>query len=99
MGQTLSEPVTIKDTSGCQNASVKVGASCMQGWRISILYFLILQTKKHKHYTIMKMWLVFLLYLFSELSKDVFVIWQSKYMCKFVNNEQGKSMCTVTDLI
>ena len=37
MGQTLSEPVTTKETSSCQNTLVKVGASCMQGWRISIL--------------------------------------------------------------
>ena len=37
MGQTLSEPVTTKDTFKCENAQVKVGSSCMQGWRISIL--------------------------------------------------------------
>lgn len=37
MGQTLSEPVTAKETSSCANEFVKVGASCMQGWRISIL--------------------------------------------------------------
>ena len=37
MGQTLSEPVTKKESSSDENHSLKVGASCMQGWRISIL--------------------------------------------------------------
>lgn len=36
MGQTLSEPVTTKETSSCQNHAVKVGVSCMQGWRINM---------------------------------------------------------------
>lgn len=36
MGQTLSEPVTAKETSSCMNDVVKVGASCMQGWRINM---------------------------------------------------------------
>ncbi|XP_052277682.1 probable protein phosphatase 2C T23F11.1 isoform X1 [Dreissena polymorpha] len=36
MGQTLSEPVTTKETTSCQNAAVRVGASCMQGWRINM---------------------------------------------------------------
>lgn len=36
MGQTLSEPVTAKETSSCMNDQVKVGASCMQGWRINM---------------------------------------------------------------
>ncbi|KAG8191961.1 hypothetical protein JTE90_002235 [Oedothorax gibbosus] len=36
MGQTLSEPVTAKETSSCANEFVKVGASCMQGWRINM---------------------------------------------------------------
>ncbi|XP_053398734.1 probable protein phosphatase 2C T23F11.1 isoform X1 [Mercenaria mercenaria] len=36
MGQTLSEPVTTKETSSCQNSAVKVGVSCMQGWRINM---------------------------------------------------------------
>ncbi|XP_060570103.1 probable protein phosphatase 2C T23F11.1 isoform X1 [Ruditapes philippinarum] len=36
MGQTLSEPVTTKETSCCQNNQVKVGVSCMQGWRINM---------------------------------------------------------------
>lgn len=40
MGQTLSEPVTVKETSSCHNDFLKVGASCMQGWRISILLIL-----------------------------------------------------------
>ena len=35
MGQTLSEPITQKETSRCENEFLKVGASCMQGWRIS----------------------------------------------------------------
>ena len=38
MGQTLSEPVTKKETSSDENHTLKVGASCMQGWRISILF-------------------------------------------------------------
>ncbi|OWF39618.1 probable protein phosphatase 2C T23F11.1 [Mizuhopecten yessoensis] len=36
MGQTLSEPVTTKETSSCQNQFLKVGSSCMQGWRINM---------------------------------------------------------------
>ncbi|RMX40314.1 hypothetical protein pdam_00008697 [Pocillopora damicornis] len=36
MGQTLSEPVTTKDTSSCSNKLYKVGSSCMQGWRINM---------------------------------------------------------------
>ncbi|XP_074039266.1 probable protein phosphatase 2C T23F11.1 isoform X2 [Leptinotarsa decemlineata] len=36
MGQTLSEPVTAKDTSCCQNSIFQVGSSCMQGWRINM---------------------------------------------------------------
>lgn len=36
MGQTLSEPVTAKETTACQNNLYKVGSSCMQGWRIKM---------------------------------------------------------------
>lgn len=36
MGQTLSEPVTTKDTKELENHLVKVGSSCMQGWRINM---------------------------------------------------------------
>ncbi|XP_052847152.1 probable protein phosphatase 2C T23F11.1 [Drosophila gunungcola] len=36
MGQTLSEPVTAKESSYCQNAAFRVGSSCMQGWRINM---------------------------------------------------------------
>lgn len=36
MGQTLSEPITSKDTSNCENEFLKVGSSCMQGWRINM---------------------------------------------------------------
>ncbi|KAH8379982.1 hypothetical protein KR009_008303 [Drosophila setifemur] len=36
MGQTLSEPVTAKESSYCQNAVFRVGSSCMQGWRINM---------------------------------------------------------------
>lgn len=36
MGQTLSEPVTAKQSSMCQDERYKVGASCMQGWRVSM---------------------------------------------------------------
>ncbi|XP_046394221.1 probable protein phosphatase 2C T23F11.1 isoform X2 [Ischnura elegans] len=36
MGQTLSEPVTNKESSRCQNKWLKVGSSCMQGWRINM---------------------------------------------------------------
>ena len=38
MGQTLSEPVTAKETTSCHNDQYKVGSSSMQGWRISILF-------------------------------------------------------------
>uniref|UniRef100_A0A182QBY2 protein-serine/threonine phosphatase n=1 Tax=Anopheles farauti TaxID=69004 RepID=A0A182QBY2_9DIPT len=34
MGQSLSEPVTSKETAFCQNDLYKVGSSCMQGWRM-----------------------------------------------------------------
>lgn len=34
MGQSLSEPVTAKETSSCSTDTLKVGASSMQGWRI-----------------------------------------------------------------
>ena len=36
MGQTLSEPVTTKDTSSFHNESMLVGTSAMQGWRINM---------------------------------------------------------------
>lgn len=36
MGQTLSEPVTTKQTESCQNKYLKVGSSSMQGWRITM---------------------------------------------------------------
>lgn len=36
MGQILSEPVTTKESSYCQNSELVVGSSCMQGWRISM---------------------------------------------------------------
>ncbi|EDW92728.1 probable protein phosphatase 2C T23F11.1 [Drosophila yakuba] len=36
MGQTLSEPVTTKDSACCGNASYRVGSSCMQGWRVEM---------------------------------------------------------------
>ncbi|KAI0228535.1 putative protein phosphatase 2C T23F11.1 [Lamellibrachia satsuma] len=36
MGQTLSEPVTAKETSICGNANLRVASSCMQGWRINM---------------------------------------------------------------
>ncbi|KAG1684372.1 putative protein phosphatase 2C T23F11.1 [Nymphon striatum] len=36
MGQTLSEPLTAKETSCCANDVLRVGASCMQGWRINM---------------------------------------------------------------
>ena len=35
MGQTLSEPITQKETTKCENEFLKVGSSSMQGWRIS----------------------------------------------------------------
>lgn len=34
MGQTLSEPVTAKESAYCQNDNYRVGSSCMQGWRL-----------------------------------------------------------------
>ncbi|XP_019877597.1 probable protein phosphatase 2C T23F11.1 isoform X2 [Aethina tumida] len=36
MGQTLSEPVTVKESACCQNSLFRVGSSCMQGWRINM---------------------------------------------------------------
>jgi len=36
MGQTLSEPITTKETTSLRNASVTVASSCMQGWRVSM---------------------------------------------------------------
>ncbi|XP_017058922.1 probable protein phosphatase 2C T23F11.1 [Drosophila ficusphila] len=36
MGQTLSEPVTTKDSACCGNAAYRVGSSCMQGWRVEM---------------------------------------------------------------
>lgn len=36
MGQTLSEPITAKESASMQNDKVKVGSSSMQGWRISM---------------------------------------------------------------
>ncbi|CAG9819555.1 unnamed protein product [Phaedon cochleariae] len=36
MGQTLSEPVTVKGTSCCENTLFRVGSSCMQGWRVNM---------------------------------------------------------------
>lgn len=36
MGQTLSEPVTEKESACCQNHQYRVGSSCMQGWRINM---------------------------------------------------------------
>ncbi|XP_002741378.3 putative protein phosphatase 2C T23F11.1, partial [Saccoglossus kowalevskii] len=36
MGQTLSEPVTTKETTRDGNHAFKIGSSCMQGWRINM---------------------------------------------------------------
>ncbi|CAI5445497.1 unnamed protein product [Caenorhabditis angaria] len=36
MGQTLSEPVTNKESASCANENYLVGSSCMQGWRINM---------------------------------------------------------------
>jgi len=36
MGQTLSEPVTTKESAYCQNEKFRVGSSCMQGWRVNM---------------------------------------------------------------
>ncbi|KAK0417757.1 hypothetical protein QR680_013191 [Steinernema hermaphroditum] len=36
MGQTLSEPITAKESASCGNEQYKVGSSCMQGWRINM---------------------------------------------------------------
>lgn len=37
MGQTLSEPVTTKQSATCADSQYMVASSCMQGWRISKL--------------------------------------------------------------
>lgn len=34
MGQTLSEPVTAKESATCENKDLLVGSSSMQGWRV-----------------------------------------------------------------
>jgi len=36
MGQTLSEPITTKESTALENGKYKVGSSCMQGWRVSM---------------------------------------------------------------
>jgi len=36
MGQTLSEPITSKESASLCNSKFKVGSSCMQGWRVSM---------------------------------------------------------------
>ncbi|KAH8303813.1 hypothetical protein KR018_008192 [Drosophila ironensis] len=36
MGQTLSEPITTKDTACCSNSRYRVGSSSMQGWRVEM---------------------------------------------------------------
>lgn len=36
MGQTLSEPITEKQSATCQDSHYLVGSSCMQGWRVSM---------------------------------------------------------------
>ncbi|XP_039264892.2 putative protein phosphatase 2C T23F11.1 [Styela clava] len=53
MGQTLSEPVTRKETSSDENHTLKIGASCMQGWRINMedehTHSLCLNDEKESH--------------------------------------------------
>ncbi|GAB6019447.1 tRNA methyltransferase ppm2 [Chamberlinius hualienensis] len=36
MGQTLTEPVVAKESSSCSNSNLRVGSSCMQGWRVNM---------------------------------------------------------------
>lgn len=36
MGQTLSEPITTKETFLALTDNYVVGSSCMQGWRVSM---------------------------------------------------------------
>ncbi|CAJ0942558.1 unnamed protein product, partial [Mesorhabditis belari] len=36
MGQTLSEPITTKESASCANKVFSVGSSCMQGWRTTM---------------------------------------------------------------
>ena len=36
MGQTLSEPITAKETACVENGRFKVGSSSMQGWRVTM---------------------------------------------------------------
>ncbi|XP_057341669.1 probable protein phosphatase 2C T23F11.1 [Microplitis mediator] len=36
MGQTLSEPVTTKQSACCRDKNYLVGSSCMQGWRVKM---------------------------------------------------------------
>lgn len=36
MGQTLTEPVTSKESACVQSNEYRVGSSCMQGWRVQM---------------------------------------------------------------
>ncbi|XP_044727590.1 probable protein phosphatase 2C T23F11.1 isoform X2 [Chrysoperla carnea] len=36
MGQTLTEPITSKESACVQNSEYRVGSSCMQGWRVQM---------------------------------------------------------------
>ena len=38
MGQHLSEPITTKETTSISNSCYRCASSCMQGWRVSILF-------------------------------------------------------------
>jgi hypothetical protein len=40
MGQTLSAPVTDKTTTEDSNTKFAYGSSCMQGWRVCILFII-----------------------------------------------------------
>lgn len=41
MGQTLSEPITDKETTKGGDAHLIYGMSCMQGWRLSMFLLFI----------------------------------------------------------
>lgn len=56
MGQTLSEPITTKESSEGGDARVKYGASCMQGWRISKSFEAFLSTRQLAHGLCLQLW-------------------------------------------
>ena len=82
MGQTLSEPITEKHSSKDNDKRFAYGASAMQGWRLSILFFLknnnnydntgflFRKTKKEKYY-------VYFMYSYRKEKRKILYLWGS----------------------